>query len=273
MGEPIPVVSPIDVSIFVACYNEEQNIVTTLETIAEAMRQAACTFEVILIDDGSSDASVRVVEEFWRQHPEYPLTLIRNLVNRGLAFNFVEAAFLARGEYYKLVCGDAAEPLECMVPILKARGQADIIVPYPFVVENKRLGRVILSKLYTLIVNLLSGFPLKYWNGCGLFRRTDVLRWHSNTAGFGFQADLVSQLLFEGRSYLEIGNTYRERRSGESKALKFQNICSVAHSLVTIFARRIRRLLFEKRTAGLERMVKTAPSGQETRQVVPPRRP
>ena len=249
----------IDLTIFVACYNEQENIVPTFEVIREAGRQLGCAYEVLVIDDRSTDNSVQVIRDYQQKHPDFPLRLHCNEKNRGLAYNFVEAAFLGKGKYFKLVCGDDAEPLNCMLPVLGARGKADLIIPRPIMIENKTLFRRMLSRTYTFIVNTLSGYSLGYWNGCAVYLRRDVMRWHSNTAGFGFQADLVSQLLMEGRTYMEISNTYRERRSGESKALHFQNLCSVAHTLLTIFLRRMRRILFEPAALKQSRRIEWKP--------------
>ena len=93
------------------------------------------------------------------------------------------------------------------------------------------------------LVNLLSGYRIHYYNGLPVLSRFDVMRWHPNSPGFGFQADLVTRLLYMGASYLEIPVVPLERSSGKSKALKFKNLCSVAHSLLEIFIRRVGRIL------------------------------
>jgi len=49
--------NPLDLTIFVSCYNEEAFIEGTLKTIAEAMRAIGKTYEIIVIDDCSKDGS------------------------------------------------------------------------------------------------------------------------------------------------------------------------------------------------------------------------
>ena len=100
----------VELSVFVACYNEELNIYSTLETVVAAMRDVRCSFEIIVIDDASTDRSVERIEAFQAAHGEAPIIVVRNRQNRGLARNFVAAAFLARGTHFKLVCGDNALP-------------------------------------------------------------------------------------------------------------------------------------------------------------------
>ena len=64
----------------------------------------------LVFDDGSQDNTAAVVAAFQTAHPQAPIRLYRNKFNRGLAFNFVEAAFQGRGTYYRAVPGDNVEP-------------------------------------------------------------------------------------------------------------------------------------------------------------------
>ncbi len=231
-------------TLFVACYNEEENIQGTLETVDAACREVGITYEMILVDDGSKDRSVEVVRNYMEAHPESPIVLKKNERNEGVAMNFSEAAFMGRGEWYRMICGDNVEPKEALVTLFSKIGQADILVPYHVGHTGRSASRRGLSRFFTALVNLISGYDLKYYNGMLLTRRSLVMRWHSNSHGFGFQADLLTRLLSRGASYIEVGLPNRERQHGESKAITFRNFCSVAHSLQNIAIRRVSRALY-----------------------------
>jgi glycosyltransferase involved in cell wall biosynthesis len=241
-----------EVTLFVACYNEEGNIVGALDTTVAACEEVGCSYEIIVIDDGSRDQSALRVKEYQAQHPDRPIRLVQNPRNRGLACNFVEGSFLGRGKYYRLVCGDNVEPLATQKAILDKRGQADMVIPYPLAVQNKTVLRKTVSLAFTFLVNLLSGYRLRYWNACALYHRTSVQRWHSNTLGFGFQAELTSQLLREGQTFVEVGCSYHERTSGKATALTLRNLIAVTHSLLAILLRRLEYLVFRKKPATAE---------------------
>src|SRR5262249_2169968 len=102
---PLPA-KKVDLTLFIACYNEEENIVGTLETVQAALAEHKLTWEVIIIDDASQDNSVAVIQDYVAKHPALPIRLYVNPVNKGLGQNFVEASFLGNGEYYRLICGD-----------------------------------------------------------------------------------------------------------------------------------------------------------------------
>jgi glycosyltransferase involved in cell wall biosynthesis len=239
VSHPGEVDNSVDVTLFVPCYNEEQNVVPTLRTIVEACKQVGCSYEAIVIDDASKDRSVERVRTFQDDHPKLPIRLICNPVNMGLAHNFLEGAFLGTGKHYRIVCGDNVEPLATQVAILARMNQAELVLPYPIVVENKTPFRRLLSRIYTHLVNFVSGRRLRYWNGCGLLLREDIMRYQPNTRGFGFQALLVARLLRLGRTYVDVGCTYTERQFGKSRALTIKNFISVAHCLLSILLERV----------------------------------
>ena len=210
--------SPIDVTIFVSCYNEERHIIQTIETVRAAFAEAdQPQYEIIVIDDCSSDNSANLVEDYIRTHPGDRILLRRNKRNQGLAQNYFDAAFIGKGKYYRLICGDDAEPLDTMVAVFKEIGAADMLIPYYVSSEGKSLSRRVISNSYSWLVNLISGFSLNYYNGLAVHLRYNVMRWHPNTRGFGFQADIICMLLDQGFTYKEIPVRTIERKRAALK--------------------------------------------------------
>jgi dolichol-phosphate mannosyltransferase len=238
--------SELDLTIVVPCYNEEQNVGATLDTIFAAIRKLApCTYEVLVIDDGSKDKTATVVAEYQQNHADLPLILKISPRNRGLTRTYVDGAFLGRGKYYRLVCGDNVEPEETLLKVFSKMGQADMVVPYHEHVPGKSRVRQTISRLYTSLVNSLSGYNICYYNGLALHLRYNVMRWGPYSFGFGFQAELITRLLDEGATYVEVPVTaiHQEKSAGQS-ALNWKNFLSVTHTLLEILIRRIRRHAF-----------------------------
>jgi glycosyltransferase involved in cell wall biosynthesis len=239
----------VDLTIFISCYNEAPYILNSLETVRAALSEVGgISHEIIVIDDCSKDQSADLVEEYIRKHPDQRILLRRNKVNRGLAQNYVDAAFLGKGRYYRLICGDDAEPKDTMVAVFRELGKADMIVPYYVSSEGKSLSRRLLSNTYSRLVNVIGGFRLHYYNGLAVHLRYNVMRWHPNTRGFGFQADILCMLLDHGFSYKEVPVRTVERKGADSRALTFRNMLSVAHTLVDLFFRRLSHLVYSRRS-------------------------
>jgi glycosyltransferase involved in cell wall biosynthesis len=233
-----------DLTLFIACYNEQEGILPTIETVLAAVNEVGCSYDIVIIDDASTDNSVPILREYMAQHSEIPITLIVNKVNQGLGANYVEAAFRGRGKYYRLVCGDDVETKETLAEVFRHLGEADMILTYHADTRVRPLARRIISRSYTLLVNLLGGHRIKYYNGVAVHLRYNVMRWHSNSHGFGFQADLVDRLLSMGATYIEIPVFPKERASGATKAFTLRNIASVSHTFLEVVIRRIARILY-----------------------------
>jgi glycosyltransferase involved in cell wall biosynthesis len=236
--------APVFLSLFVACYNEQDNIIGTLETLVAALKKTVSSYDIIIVDDSSRDESVPRIRDFMADNPQLPVRLLLNSRNEGVANNYAEAAFRAKGEWYRMICGDNVEPVETLEKIFSSVGQAEILVPYNTEVRGRSLFRRFVSKAYTALVNLISGYRLNYYNGLLLTRTDYVRRWHSNSHGFGFQADLLTRLLSKNLSFLQIAVSGNERATGHSKALTFRNLASVAHSLQNILIRSFSKLLY-----------------------------
>jgi hypothetical protein len=160
-------------------------------------------------------------------------------INRGLGRNFIDGAFLGKGRYYRTVAGDNYELPQCHDAIMQRLGEADIIVPVYYDVQGRTVFREVLSKVYTVLVNLISGNSIKYYNGFAAYRRWQVMRFAVESSGFGFQAELTTRLIGEGATFLEIKLPATAQPG--SKALKLRNFVSVAHSLFRILSRRASR--------------------------------
>jgi glycosyltransferase involved in cell wall biosynthesis len=235
----IPDQSDKDFTIFVPCYNEQDNIIASIDVIVTALVELNRPWEIIVIDDASNDDSVSLVKAYMRNHPDYPLILMVRGENRGLAQNYIEAAFLGRGHYYKLVCGDNVENSRDIVSVLSHAGEVDMVLPYHRnIIYNRTCFRRMVSSLFTQLVNAISGYRLNYYNGCGVHLRYNVMRWNSNCLGFDFQADLVVRLLDQGKTYMEIPIVGMERQFGASKAVTARNFISTILFITGLVARR-----------------------------------
>ena len=146
----------------------------------------------------------------------------------------MDGAFIGRCKHYRLICGDNAEPISSIISVFRAIGEADIIVPYYASSEGRSVTRRLISNTYTGLVNLVTGNRLHYYNGLAVHLRHNVMRWHPNTRGFGFQADILCLLIDLGFTYKEIPVTTVEQRRGKSNALTFRNFLSVSHTIIEI---------------------------------------
>jgi glycosyltransferase involved in cell wall biosynthesis len=228
----------ITISFIVTCYNEENHVIGAIETVHRAANNLGLTHEILVFDDKSKDNTAKIVKDYIQQFPNVPVQLYQNAKNKGVAYNFVEGAFKGRGEYCRLICGDNVESIETHMAILGEIGKSDIIIPYYRVIVGRTFLRHMISKSFTKIVNLITGFSIKYYNGCPVLKRTDVMRWHVEATGLGYQAELIIRLLRQGKNYIEVAVDGFDREG--SVSFRARNVLSVCHSLFKISIARLK---------------------------------
>ncbi len=232
------------ISVFVPCLNEEDNIVPSLNTIVATMNEMRFSYEILIYDDHSGDKTVERIKEYQTSHPDIPIHLAVNPRILGLGHNYVEGAFAGKGKHYILVNGDNAESKNELIAILSKLGEADMIIPYFGNRDVRRKRRRFVSAAFTWLMNFISGNKVKYYNGPVLHLRHNILRWHPDTHGFAYQAELITRLIGLGKSYIEVQVANVDRTSGLTKAFSFDNFLSISHSMIRILLNRTRDWMF-----------------------------
>ncbi|HAM41950.1 MAG TPA: hypothetical protein DCP69_11655, partial [Candidatus Omnitrophica bacterium] len=232
---------PPTISFFVPCLNEEGNVGCAIDRLVEAMRETPHTYEILVVDDASTDASVAEVLACQQRHRDVAIELIRNQTCQGLGPNYFATAQRARGEHYMLINGDAVEPADSIRAMLAHLGEAEAIVPYFGSRDARGVNRKLISWVFATLVRLCSGERLRYYNGPVLHKTANIRRHASTAWGFGYQAELLCRLLREGVSTVEVHIANVDRTRGLSKAFRWRNILSVAGTLWRVFLTRFNR--------------------------------
>lgn len=110
---------PPKVSVIVCTYNQEHSIGRTLDSILS--QKVDFPYEIILADDCSRDSTLRICEEYAKQHPTI-IRLFANKKNKGLVDNYFDSIEECRGEYIADLAGD-----DIWTDQLKLQKQADIM--------------------------------------------------------------------------------------------------------------------------------------------------
>jgi len=105
-------------SVIIPCYNEERNLrLGALENVAHFLSKKNYTYEVLLVDDGSTDDSRKLISSFISDHPNFNLLA---KPHRGKAATVTEGVTHAVGQYILFTDLDQATPIN----------QIDLFLPY-----------------------------------------------------------------------------------------------------------------------------------------------
>jgi glycosyltransferase involved in cell wall biosynthesis len=228
------------ITIFVSSFDEEASIRPTIETVWRVVSRLHLSSEILVIDDCSTDHSAAVVAMFISSNPSVPVRLIRHTVNQGLPATIFEAARLARGKYFWCVAGDNSVPEETCTALLAELGKADIIIPHVVQYAGRSAFRRTLSSAYSLLVRLVSGSKIRYFNGSSMYLREQFLNHSQIPHGFGYSAEMLIALTDAGFSYIEVPVYYNDRTSGTSTAVSMRNFLDIAGLFLRLLRRRFR---------------------------------
>ena len=92
----MPSQSAVHLSVVIPVYNEEDNLAPLLEELVPVLKSLGMSFEILCIDDKSTDASLRLLQELQKTHPE--LRVIRHCINSGESAATATGFACARGE-------------------------------------------------------------------------------------------------------------------------------------------------------------------------------
>lgn len=99
----------IEYSIVIPCYNESGKITSSLTQILNFMSSFSDSFEVVVVDDGSTDDSVAKIKEYQKDHDH--IRLIEN-AHKGKGPTVWKGVMEARGEYIYMADADLSAPIE-----------------------------------------------------------------------------------------------------------------------------------------------------------------
>jgi len=230
-GSPASATSsaPATITLIVPALNEEQLITETVRQIIDVVDGRFHDYEILLINDGSTDRTAELMDDLARMHNH--VRVIHNDKNIGLGASYHLGVSQARCEYVMLLCGDGGMPASSLPAIFARIGSADIVVPY---CENlkqiKSPGRYLLSRAYTTLLNTLFGLRLRYYNGLQVHRVELVRSVRGTSEGFGFQGEILVKLLKAGKSFVEVPVQGAEK-ANRSSALRLKNVVSVSRTI------------------------------------------
>jgi len=232
----------ITLSIYVPCFNEENNIVNTLNKIKEAIQNIS--YEVLVVDDASKDKTIDMVEKFKKDNPDINIKIFHNKNNQGIGFNHRVTAYKAIGKYYMMIAGDAPEPSAEIKKVVNNIGKADMVLPY--IIDKRGVFRRILSRVFVFIINLITMNNIKYYNGPNIHLLKNVKLYSGRRSGYGYSAELITAQLKERKTYIEVEispytppSEKLELLELPAKLKNLQKLPSVTASLISIFFNQI----------------------------------
>jgi len=225
------------ISILIPLFNEEEFIGTLLGRVLAAPVPDGYSLEVIVVDDGSTDGSDKVVEEFARLHPE-TVQLIRHGNNRGKGAAIRTAAEHAAGEFCLVQDADLEyDPLEyphLLKPLLE--GKADAVYGSRFMIVAERrvmyYWHSVANRFLTGFCNLVADLNLTdMGTGYKAFRTAVLKETPIRSEGFSFEPEITIKLARRGARIYEVPVSYYGRTYEEGKKIRMGDAVKILFAI------------------------------------------
>jgi dolichol-phosphate mannosyltransferase len=211
-------------SIVLPTYNESQNIVRVLDTIAEAVPVDTAS-EIIVVDDNSPDGTADIASHYAKNildNNKLHIELIRREAKLGLSSAILAGVQSATGDVIVVMDGDFSHPPQIIPSIVRELqdSEYDIVVASRYIKGGSIRGwpfkRRLMSKGATKIAQYGLGIEVKDpVSGFFAFRRHIIKGVNFDAIGYKMLLEILVKA--KGARVKEVPYTFTNRRIGTSK--------------------------------------------------------
>ena len=204
----------LDLSVVVPLYNEEESLPHLVEQLLLALRPSGERFELVLVNDGSSDRTAEVLTRLSHEVPELVAVLLRK--NYGQTAAMAAGFDVAQGEVIISLDGDLQnDPADIPMLLAKLREGYDLVSGWRHQRQDAAIQRKLPSTIANRLIGRVTGVRLHDY-GCSLkaYRREVLadLRLYGELHRF-----LPALAFIEGARITEVKVNHRARQYGSSK--------------------------------------------------------
>ena len=206
--------SNVALSIVVPIYNEEESLPFLVNQLLEVLQPMEETFELVLVNDGSSDNSAEVIRKLSFEIPELVGVLLRK--NYGQTAAMAAGFDISSGEIVVTLDGDLQnDPADIPLLVNKIRDGFDLVSGWRYRRQDAAISRKLPSKIANRLIGKVTGVRLNDY-GCSLKAyRKEVL---SDMRLYGELHRFLPVLAnIEGARITEVKVNHRARQFGASK--------------------------------------------------------
>jgi glycosyltransferase involved in cell wall biosynthesis len=195
-------------SVVMPAYNEEYNLRTgVLDSVFDYLTEQKYSWEILFVDDGSTDNTAKLAEEFGRKHKNF---FVLKEPHRGKAGTVTAGILKAKGEIILFTDTDQATPIDQIEKILpKFKEGYDVVIGSRHGREGAPIIRKIMAYGFSLLRLLVLRLPFKDTQ-CGfkafssgaageIFKRLEIFSSKKKSEGASVTAGFDLEILYIAR--------------------------------------------------------------------------
>jgi len=225
-----------ELSVAILAYNEEATLEEAVRHVHDALSSdAGRTFEIIIVDDGSTDSTEEIAEELATSLRD--VRLVRHPHNRGPGSGIRTGIEEYRGQIFTFFAGDLQGSFEERLIHLDALGgEADVLVGQRRGASSPTAWRKLTSAVFPRVMNLLFDVELDDFNFFYFFKREvlDTVSARSQTAFIC--PELMLRAHHRGFRVRGVPGTVYPRRAGKATVGRLTHVARFTAEMVRLWA-------------------------------------
>jgi len=224
----------MNLTIFFPCLNDGGTIASMVLLAAKTARPIVADFEILVIDDGSTDHALDILNELKALVPE--LKVVQHDRNRGYGAALRSGFQNARGDLIFYTDGDAQyDPSELPLLLKALTPDVDLVNGWK-TVRHDPLHRIVIGRVYHWIVKLAFGLRLRDTDCDFRLIRKVALKKISLTSDTGvICVELIKKLQDSGARFREVPVTHLHRVYGQSQFFNYPRLFHVGIALARLW--------------------------------------
>ena len=219
-------------------YNEAGQLQRSVATLISALERLGPTFEIVLVDDGSLDATGEIVDSISRQDER--VRAVHHSSNLGVGASIATAIGHSRGQFFILIPADLALEPQAIGRYLAAAPDADIVAGYTGPRSDYTLYRSLVSWANGALLRLLFRLPIRNFNYIHLYR-SSLLRGIrlQYTHSAMLYAEIFVKAKHRGARIVQIPIPYVPRETGVATGAKPSLILKTGRDMIRLWFRQV----------------------------------
>ena len=150
---------PVEISVIAPLHNEEKNVYELYKRVSDAVKKLNCTYEIILVDDGSKDNTLFAIEKMAAE--DRSVKYISFSRNFGHQLAFYAGLEKCSGNRIILIDGDLQDPPEVIENLWQKLNEGfDVVYAKRKSRKGESFGKKITAKLFYRILNRITSIDI-----------------------------------------------------------------------------------------------------------------
>ncbi len=227
----------MNISFFCPAFNEEENLEKAVHSILPVLKDVAADFEIIVIDNCSTDKTPQIAEQLAKEIPQ--LKVIHNEMNKGYGGALITGFKAAQKDVVAYTDSDNQYDFNEFKKLISYLDRYDAVIGYRLK-RHDSIYRLVQSAIFNMIVTLLFGVKFRDINCSFKIYRKEVLESMDISSKSAFiDAEMLIKALNNGYRIVEVPVAHFKRMAGKASGAKPGMIFLTIQEMVSFWLNRL----------------------------------